>query len=369
MIFLLGLLYWFLPHAVVTVYEIPKTITASQTITIDPTATGVDAQTNTIPGRKQEKSVNGGKMVAVTGKKSIGDPARGTVTIYNKSADASVPLHKGTIISSGSLQFTLDTDVTVASASANESLTGSTITYSTAKVAVTAVVIGAQSNMPASSQFTIKNIDPGVVMGRSDAAFSGGSSRDVTVVTRDDYDAFVKNMSGDLVIQAQKELTSAVGGTEKLIDGTIKTTVTDKSFDKELGEEATQLQGKLTITVTGVAYNEVDIKALLTSLSQDKLSTGYTFDDNKIPITVSNIQIKKDGKITAIAQMNAVTLPTIDLATIQKMITGKSVQKASEYVRTIPGIASMTVTFRLSPTKKQLPINTNNISVKASLVQ
>jgi hypothetical protein len=369
LICMLALLYWTLPHAVVTVYEIPKTITTSQTITIDPSATGVDAQTNTVPGRKQEKSVSGGKTIAVTGKKNLGDPARGTVTIYNKSSDGSLSLNKGTVLSSGSLQFTLDADVTVASASANESLTGSTITYSTAKAAVTASVIGAQSNMPASSQFTIKNIDPGVAMARNDGAFTGGSSREVTVVTRDDYDAFVKNMSGDLVLQAQKELSSSVGGTEKLIDGTIATTVTDKTFDKELGQEATQLTGKLTITVSGIAYNDVDIKALLTSLSQDKLSKGYTFDNSNITVTVSKIQIKKDGKIAASAAMNAVTLPTVDLTIIRKMITGKSVQKASEYVHTITGISAMKVIFRLSPTKNNLPINNNNILVKESVTQ
>jgi len=368
-ILILGLLYWFLPHAEVTINEIPKTISTSQAIIIDPSATTTDAQTNTIPGRTQEQSVSGGKTVAVTGKKSIGDPAKGTVTLYNKSADAPLTLSKGTIIVSGSLQFTLDNDVTIASASANESFTGSTITYSTATVPATAVAIGVQSNIPASSQFTIKNISSDVAIARNDAAFTGGNSRDVTVVTRDDYDAFVKNMSGDLVTQAQGQLTSSVGGTEKLIDGTIKTTVTNQTFDKELGEEATQLQGKLTITVSGIAYSDSDIKALLTSLSQDKLATGYTFDYTKISITVSNIQIKKDGKITATAVMSAVTFPTVDLSAIRKMITGKSVQQASDYVRTIPGIASMVVDFRLSPTKNQLPMNTNNISIKTSTVQ
>jgi len=160
-----------------------------------------------------------------------------------------------------------------------------------------------------------------------------------------------------------------VGGTAKLIEGTITTTVTDKTFDKELGQEATQLQGKLTITVSGIAYNDADIEALLTLTSQDKLSAGYTFDDAKTTVTVSDVQIKKNGKITAIAEMNAVTLPTVDLSAIRKTIAGKSVQKAGEYVRTIPGIASMAVEFRLSPTRKTLPINKNNISVRAAIAQ
>ena len=367
-VILAAFLYWALPHATVTIYEIPKTITETQSITIDPSATSIDAQTNTIPGREQDKSVSGSKTVEVTGTKNVGDPAKGTVTIYNKSPDAPLVLSKGTTLSTGSLQFTTDTDVAVASASANESFTGSTITYSTATVAVTASDVGAQSNVPANTQFTIKGVDNGIAMARNDVAFSGGNSRQVTVVTRDDEDAFVKSLSSDLTTQAQQEFSSS-SGFQKVIEQTMKATVTDKSFDKELGQEAKEFTGKLTVTVTGTAYSDADVTALLTSLSLNQVPNGYSIDGTKTTVTVSNISVKKSGKITATAQMNAIALPMIDLSAIGKEITGKSIQAAGNYIRTLTGIASISVDVRLSPTRKTLPMNRHNITIKTAIEQ
>lgn len=82
-----GLGIWFLPHATVTIMEIPKVIDATETIIIDPTATIVDAEKKIVPGKKSEKSLSGEKTIPVNGKKNIGDPAKGAVTIYNKSLD------------------------------------------------------------------------------------------------------------------------------------------------------------------------------------------------------------------------------------------------------------------------------------------
>ena len=73
----------------------------------------------------------------MTGKKKIGDPSKGTVTLYNKTTTAR-SLKKGTILTAKSLQFTLDTDTSVASAS--ESI--GSITFGKISTAVTAVDIG-----------------------------------------------------------------------------------------------------------------------------------------------------------------------------------------------------------------------------------
>jgi hypothetical protein len=157
-----------------------------------------------------------------------------------------------------------------------------------------------------------------------------------------------------------------VEGNDKLIDGTIKTSVTEKVFGQEIDQEATQLQGKLTITVSGIAYSESDVRAFLTTLAANTLPQGYVISDAKTTITVSNIQIKKDGKISAKAQMNAVALPTMDITGIRSTLAGKSLKNAEEILRKIPGIAGVTVSFQFSPTQGRLPMNKNNITITVS---
>ncbi len=355
---------WAVPRAIVTVYEISQTVEADQTITIDSNATDVDTEGNVIPGLKRERSMDGEKTVEVKGKKSIGDPARGTIVIYNKSL-SSRTFTKGTVVQSGSLKFTLDSDVSVASAS--ESI--GSITFGKADAAVTAQAIGAAGNLTSGSEFTFADVSSNIATARNDSAFTGGTSREVTVVSRSDVDGLISAVSIELTTKAQQELAGSVGGGEALIDGTIKTSVTQKTFDKEIDQEATQLNGKLTVTVSGIAYNQADIRSLFEKNGKLEAPSGYKMDDINTTITVTNTKVQKDGTITARAHIKAIALPTIDSAGIPKALAGKTIKDAETYLRAMSGVAGMEVSFRLSPMKNRLPFNKNNISVSVAIAQ
>ncbi|MBI5620078.1 baseplate J/gp47 family protein, partial [Candidatus Gottesmanbacteria bacterium] len=184
-----GFLYWKLPSAVVTIYEIPQSLSDTADVVIDPTATVVDPTNRIIPGKKQEKSVSGQKSTPVTGKKEIGDPAKGAVIIYNKSLTSRM-FKKGSVLVANALRFTLDSDVNVASAS--ESLASGSITFGKATGSITAEAIGATGNLPAATEFAFKDISISIAVARNDQALTGGTSREVTVVSRSDMDNFVK---------------------------------------------------------------------------------------------------------------------------------------------------------------------------------
>jgi hypothetical protein len=239
------------------------------------------------------------------------------------------------------------------------------ITYATAVASVTAAEVGAQSNIPSGTQFSIGTIDASRAIARNDAAFSGGNSREASVVSRDDYDTIVKVMSEELVTKAKKDLAETQQGGERLIDNTIKTAVTSKAFSKEINEEASQLNGKLSVSVAGIAYSDADVSALLTSFASELVPAGYELDSGKRTVNVTGIQIRKDGTISAKASMQVYALPVIDSSVVRKNIAGKSLNEASQYIRGLTGIASMTVNKNL----RQMPINVNNISVRIAVAQ
>ncbi len=357
-----GLLWWFVPRATVTVLTIPQTIDASEPITIDAAATSVDATNKIIPGTKQEKSVSGQKTIPVTGKKDIGDPAKGGVTIYNKTTDAKT-FTKGTVLTSGSLSFTLDADVSVASAS--ESV--GSLTFGKANGTITASQIGPDSNLAANTEFQFKNTDASAAVARNDAALTGGTSKTVTVVSRADYDAFVKAISSDLTDQAKKDLGNGVRGSEKLIDETVTATVTQKTFSQELDQQASELSGNATITVSGTSYNEDDIKTILKAFIMSKIPSGYTLAEGRTQVSLVNVKVAKNGKITATATIKADAIPNLDLAAIRKNIAGKKLADAEKYLRTIAGVAGMEVRFSVSFGRSRLPANGKNISVSLAL--
>lgn len=359
---LLFLAYWSLPKAVVTVLVAPVTIEKTTTATVNPTATVVDSATTILPGVTQEKSVTGEKSLPVTGKKSVGDPAKGTVTIYNKVTSVR-SLKKGTTLSSGSLKFTLDSDVSVASAS--ESI--GSITFGKQDAAITASAIGEQSNLPAGSEFVFADISSSSLSARNDQAFAGGTSREVTVVSRADQDALVKALSSELIVKAKEELATAVTGGQKLIDATVKTAVTEKTFTQELDQEAAALSGKITLTVTGLSYAEADLSSLLMALAQPDVPAGYVLAPSRTTVSVKSAQVKKDGSVVMSVAFSTLALPQLDESAVKAAIAGKKLDGAEGALRQFEGVAGVEVAFRFSPWKSRLPINKNNISVSVAI--
>ncbi len=350
-------LYYALPRATVTVLVASQSVDESTSVSVDPAATVADASTKIIPGKVVEQSVNGEKTIAVTGKKNVGDPAKGTVTIYNKVTSGKT-FPKGTVLTTNTIAFTMDTDVSVASAS--ESI--GSITFGKATANVTARDIGPNGNVTGSSEFTFAGLSSNQVSARNEAAFMGGNSKQVTVVSRADQDALVKALTTDLVSQAKQQLLTVAGG-ERLIDATVKTEVADKVFDAELDQEVKELHGKVTVKVTGISISDSDIKAALSALVEAKVPAGYTLAPEQTSVTTSNVTVKKDGKITLTAKLAAVALPQINQAGLQRALAGKDVNTALGILKETRGVGGAEFRFAFSPTKSRLPLNSNNITI------
>ncbi|MBI4062432.1 baseplate J/gp47 family protein [Candidatus Gottesmanbacteria bacterium] len=352
---------WLIPHAIVTVLTLPQKVQAEGVITIEPTATVASLEERIIPAHTVERSVSGQSAIAATGKKKIGDPAKGTVTIFNKST-SSRSLKKGSVLVGSALQFTLDEDISVASAS--ENLVSGTVTFGKANAGVTAAEIGSQGNLPAGTEFTFKDIATSIAIARNEKAFAGGTSRDITVVSRADYDALTRALTEDLVAKAKEELLAGVNPTEKLIDQTIETKVTSRNFSQEIDQEASQLQGSLTLTVTGVSYNQEDINALLKESVAAKIPQGYTLDEPTLSSTISDVAVARDGAITVQVALSGNAVPGVDVSAVQQTIAGKTLSEAQEILRSMQGIAGAEFIFRYALSNDRLPINKNNISVR-----
>jgi len=355
-----GLLYWFVPSAAVTVYLVPKKIAETQDITIDPQSEAVNPETRTVPGKKLEKSLTGEKTIPVTGKKLVGDPARGTATIYNLSFTTRI-FKKGTVLTAGSIQYTLDSDVAVASASVNLASGGST--FGKASTTITATSIGEKGNQPANTEFAVKDVSTSIAVARNDQAITGGTSREASVVTRADQDALVKVLTEELAERVKAELTGGLRLGETLIDETVKTTLIDKKFIQELNEEAGELQGSITIAATGVSYVTGDVLSFLKNLVTQQVPAGFTTLEDQTAIDIGSVGIARDGKITTVASVNALAAPQFDNAKIQSVAAGKTMNELESYLKQMSGVGGISVTFRYSPFSRRLPANRSNISV------
>jgi len=365
-----GSFWWvtyYLPQAKVTISVLPEKISRDDTVIIDPQATVIDTQKKIIPGKKLEKVVSGEKTIATTGKKKIGDPAKGTVVIFNKSEGTAYTLKKGTVVTTGTMQFTLDTEVSIASASTNLSQ-GQTV-FGKGVAAVTAVNVGTEGNIAANKEFTVKEYGSSVLVARNEQPFAGGTSKEVTVVSRTDYDTLLKTLTTDLIEKAKTELTSSVTGKERMIDQTVKTTVKEKQFTQEIDQEAKELHGSLSLSVSAYTYNEDDVKSLLSGVAQTDVPLGYAIHEGRTTATIGTVTIAKDGKMTTKASLMSDALPVIDDPSVKKKIAGKNLIDVEKELRSIPGVASAEFIFQSAWNKDRLPTNPDHISIVVSIVE
>jgi hypothetical protein len=353
-----GILLWLslvvFPRTEITLTVTPRQIESSSSAVIDSTAKAVDEKTLTIQGEKLEKTVSGEKVITVTGKKNVGDPAKGSVSIYNKTLSPRT-FKKGTVVATNNLQFTLDDDVQIASAT--ESI--GSITFGKGTIAVTAAAIGTQSNISANSEFTFKDISDSIAIARNEQAFSGGTSKEVTVVSRTDQDNLITQITPELITKAKEELASGVGGTKKLIEETIKTTVAEKTFTEELNQETSQLHGKVSMNVSGIAYDEQILKDVLFEKAKTTVPTGYELLRDETTVTIGKMTVRKNGTIAVTVSLNGKAKPFLNATELKKMIAGKRVSDSMQTLRGLTGVSDVDIRFSYALFQQAIPKESN----------
>src|SRR3989344_4434425 len=175
-----GAYYFFGTKATVFLDIKPKIVKQDSNVVFS-TASNADNDDSIVNGKPISVSLDGEVSTPTSGKKDIGTKAKGTVTIFNNTS-SSKTFPKGSIItSSNDLSFTLEDNATVASAS-GDVFSGTTPGKINANVL--AEKIGTEFNLPYNAKFSIGN-DP-LIAAKNDEAFSGGTKKEVAVVSQDD---------------------------------------------------------------------------------------------------------------------------------------------------------------------------------------
>ena len=197
-----GLYWWFIPKAKVTVFVTPRRF--EQQVALSFSSGGTFDPTNgIIPAQLITDKVSGDKTKSTTGVKLIGNKATGSVQIANGNGTA-INLAAGTILtSSAGLKFLTDSQASVS----GQILPGSP---GTASVNVTAGDIGSQYNLAKGEVFSVGNYSKALVAGTSTADFSGGSSQEISAVSKDDQTNLETDLKTELAQNAQNDISAKV---------------------------------------------------------------------------------------------------------------------------------------------------------------
>ncbi len=361
----LFLLYWYVPKASVALYLEPQVVNQELELTLDPQASSVAAGSATLPVQLAEKTVSGSKTAPATGTKTIGDPAKGGVTLYNKTASTKT-FPSGTVfLGPEQLAFTLDEETTVASRSAEEDSEGViTITPGKADAKITASNIGPESNLASDSRLSFKQFSEDDYYAKT-SGLSGGTAREVKAVSEADRDQLETVLTNDLIDQAKNELKNSLGQDQVVIESKEKLSLADKSFSAAEGEVADELTLDGQLDYQGVVYRQAELDLLLKEAIKTKIPENFVISE------FSGLELGKVSDMTLPISYEAKLLPRLDFNEIKKNLKGRYPDKVEEYLVSLPQFVSADIQIRpnLPKALKTLPRVTKNISLEIKPAQ
>lgn len=358
-LFIFGII-WLLPSSTVNLLVYP--LINSENIDIIFTSNETSGQPNTVKVQNISEEVSGNKTIQATGKKKVGDAGKGEVVIYNKTQNqADFP--KGTVLTNGNLKFTLDGDVSIASASD----TGEGLTFGKVNINVTALDIGPEGNISSGNIFMIKDKPQNMFYAKNNQTFSGGTSREISCISKEDQDKLLSQLTEELTSKAKQNLQQKIEGGERILDSSIDKSISSKKFSKDVGTEGKELDLTLALKVSVLAYKNED----LTSLVRDRKSSppeGYILDRDRSQIKINDIAQDKSGEWKGQGAMNFYYLPKIDTEKLKTEITGKSYEDISKIISKKYGISGVEIVEENSIPffSKKLPINPHNIRIQVT---
>lgn len=323
--------FFLLPKATVTVVLPAEPVSDALLLAVQ-TETAEGAVKGSVVTSEQSSNTT----ITATGKKDIGSKATGTISITNKYRDGSgagkdQSFAAGTKATDTSTKkvFTLNNSVTVSRVTFNPN-NGQPI-YDTKTVKVTAVEPGESYNIPKSS-FTLAGALDNTVI-ESTEAFSGGLTKQITVLSQQDLDTAVAAAKAELETKARADLAEKAKGLLILPDA-VWQTVKEQTTDKKVDEEAQSVNLTLKIEFASLAFE----KKLVDDQFKTKLSSTLTetqelvFEDGKEPtITTKGITDDKT-KLTIEVAGSGYKVEKIDKATIARSVKNKSVDSAKNSI-------------------------------------
>lgn len=362
LVFLAIGLYIFLPKAKVTIFVDPKILQKETEVIADPSINTVDEANKKIPAKIVETDVSGTEKGVATGRKMIGDPSRGKVIIYNKTNNSKT-FSLGTQLSGpNSINYSLDTSVTIASQSAVDG----GISFGKATSQVTSTTIGPEGNLPAGKELTIKGETSSNFSAKVDQDVSGGTSKEVTVVTLDDQKKLLANASSSLKKKAKDDISGKLSPGLKVLEESLQETLNKNVYSKQVNDQGSDFTLSISAHYKGTAYNDSDLKTIVSKLVETNVPDGFILNLQDTETQAEVIKLEKDNKLIFKAQFKAKLFPKLDLEKLKKEITGKSPSQVAEIVRKNETVVSSEVkTSLLLPAALiRLPFLPQNISIE-----
>lgn len=326
---------FFAPRATVVISA--RTTDASANVKINLSSSGsTGLLSNTIKAVSKQQKQDVDISFDATGKKDVGDKAKGTVNFSTGSiANLGTTIPAGTQLTSNTGRvFTTDSAVTITIQNYTGAPTGVTASQSGSSYNG---VSGSMSGAPSGISATLTG------------STSGGTDKTITVVTADDVQKATDQLAQQNSDTIKKQLIDQLNDTAVVIDATFKA---DRSqvqpspaADQEAAGGKAKLTGSVTYSILGVEKSQIDryLGEYFAKQLEGK-DDQRVYDNGKDKATFTNVA-EAQGGFSANIVANAKVGPKINDDQIKTTAKGKRYGEIQSTIEEIPGVDDVDIKF------------------------
>jgi hypothetical protein len=351
---------WFAPHATVVITAKTTTSTVDKSVTLKQDGK-VDAANNVIKSLHQEQKKDISVDFTPTGKKKVGEKASGTMHLVRTSVSSlTLTIPAGTSFSSGDYTFVSTEPASLS----GTSIGPGGVIQSVATVKVQATQVGSEYNL--SSRSYSSNVSGFSAAG---TAMSGGSSREVTVVSADDVAKAKVKLDAQKDTSLQSAVKALFPSSSIVINESYQEARSNPTPSVAIDHEASgTVQLKTTVTASMQGIDRSDMKQFLEDTLKKEIGSKKNqkiYNDGSNEVKFAQYS-ERNNAVQVRLTANAKIGPEIDEHKVKEQVKGRNYGDVQSSLESIEGVQDVDTKF--SPFwVRTVPNSDKHISIEFKL--
>lgn len=353
-VFVLLIIFWIfaafvMPRARIVINTDNISVDTEVAFTANTRDTDFDADKALLPAIEKSVKKTDSEKVPATGKKNVGEKATGTVSLQlTDCSQNKVTVPAGTAVANNGLNFIIQQDIVfrsylVGGICANTA--DFAVDDTTATVKVTAQNPGDQFNISGGRKFTVAGF--GNVTSYDSSAMSGGTNREVTIVSANDIESAKQKMTDKSKEAATSELKKQLEDVSMFaIVETLNAAAPEITPAPAVDSEASEVTVTSVTTYTMLGVKRGDLKTLVENEAKKKIDTSkQSIGNDGLDDAVFTVKPRDPASQQITVQSTVSTGAQDNQDELKKLIVGKKKGEIQQILGARPGVKSVDVFY------------------------
>lgn len=323
-----------LPKAIITIAPKLEPFSSDVDISVSGNVDSLDQANKMIPGVIEEVEIKStSKKFNSTGEKDVGVKTQGTVILYNNYSSSPQPLIASTRLQSQGKTYFLLSETTIPGAK----IEGGEQVPGKKEVMVEAEESGEEYNI-GPSNFVIPGLAPSRqknIYGKSEVSFSGGSTKQVKVITEEDLNKAKESLLEEIFQKGIEDIESKIKKERMIVESTAQKEIIELKTNGENEKEMDNFEMELKAKIIAMSFYKDDLEKLIFTNLNNELAQEKFFVDENIEEGIDfegtdfNVEHKK---LDLRLHINKQVGWRIDETVVKKAIKGKTSEESVKYL-------------------------------------